>query len=83
MNRSVSGSALPTVIFYALAVSSHLVGVADPLNIALAWGYVGFRVAHSLVQAVMNYVPLRFALFVLGSACLFVIAGRNVLALIA
>ena len=29
----------PTV-FYALAVYSHLAGVADPLNVGLAWGYV-------------------------------------------
>ncbi|MEO1039781.1 MAG: MAPEG family protein [Pseudomonadota bacterium] len=69
------------VLFYALVVYSHLAGVADPLNIALAWGYVAFRVAHSVFQATVNFIPARFGLFVLGSACLFVMAGRNLFAL--
>jgi hypothetical protein len=68
------------VIFYALAFYSHLVGVADPLNIGLAWVYVGFRVAHSLYQALVNFIPVRFALFALGSFALMGIAVRNVIA---
>jgi hypothetical protein len=35
---------------YASLPNSHLVGVADPLNVGLAWGYVGVRIAHSLIQ---------------------------------
>jgi hypothetical protein len=70
----------PTV-FYALAVYSHLVGVADAINIALAWGYVGVRVAHSLIQATSNFVPVRFVVFAASSVVLMVIAGRNVWAL--
>jgi hypothetical protein len=68
------------VLFYALAFYSHLVGVADPLNITLAWVYVGFRVAHSLYQALVNFIPVRFALFALGSFALMGIAVRNVIA---
>lgn len=70
----------PTV-FYALAVYSHLVGVADPLNIGLAWAYVGLRVVHSLVQVTVNKVMVRLAVFALSSLALMVIAGRNLLAL--
>ncbi len=69
------------VIFYALVVYSHLAGVADPLNIALAWAYVASRVIHSLIQATSNYVPVRFLVFLAGSFVLLVIAVRNVLAL--
>ena len=69
------------MIFYALCVYSHLQGLEDTVNIALAWGYVGLRVLHSLVQATTNYVPLRFNLFLLGSVLLIGLAGRNVLAL--
>ena len=47
----------PTV-FYALAVYSHLVGVADPLNIGLAWAYVGVRIVHSLIQCTSDFVPV-------------------------
>ena len=71
------------VIFYALAVYSHLVGVADPLNVGLAWAYVGLRVAHSIFQATVNFIPVRFVLFSLSSIALIVMAVRNVLALIA
>jgi len=70
----------PTV-FYALAIYSHLVGVADGINIALAWGYVGVRVVHSLIQATSNFVPVRFVVFAVSSVVLMVIAGRNVWAL--
>jgi hypothetical protein len=72
----------PTV-FYALAIYTHLVGMPDPLNIALAWTYVGLRVVHSLIQCTWNFVPVRFAVFALASITLIVIAARNVLALIA
>lgn len=69
--------------FYALAFYSHLVGVADSLNIQLAWGYVLLRVIHSLIQCTSNYVPLRFTVFTAGSLVLMAIALRNVLALFA
>lgn len=39
------------------------------------------RVAHSLVQATVNIIPLRFAIFVLGSAVLLILLIRTVVAL--
>lgn len=72
----------PTV-FYALAFYCHLAGVADGLNVALAWTYVGLRVAHSLIQCTTNYVPVRFFVFAASTLVLILIAGRNVLALLA
>ena len=71
----------PTV-FYALAFYSHLTGVADSLNITLAWTYVGIRVVHSLIQCTNNYVPVRFTAFTAGSIVLMIITARNVLALV-
>ncbi len=68
-------------IFYALIVYSHLAGVADPLNIGLAWAYVGLRIVHSLVQNTVNIVMIRFSLFALSTLALIVIAVRNLLAL--
>ncbi len=70
-------------IFYALAVYSHLVGVADPLNVHLAWAYVASRIAHSLVHSLGNIVPVRFLLFVVGSVLLLVMTVRNLIALTA
>ncbi|MFT3923750.1 MAG: MAPEG family protein [Myxococcales bacterium] len=70
-------------LFYALLLYSHLVGVADGLNVALAWAYVGARVLHSLIQCTVNFVPVRFVVFASGSILLMVIAVRNLLALLA
>jgi hypothetical protein len=69
-------------LFYALLVYSHLVGVADGLNLTLAWAYVGLRVLHSLLQCTLNFVPLRFVLFTLGSFVLMAIGLRDLLALL-
>ena len=68
------------VIFYALCLYSHLVGVADPLNVGLAWAYVILRIAHSLIQALWNYVPVRFLVFVAGTIVLIIMVVRNVIA---
>lgn len=68
-------------IFYALAVYCHLTGMTDSTTIMLAWGYVAIRVLHSLVQATINKVMIRFMLFAAGSVVLVVMAGRALLAL--
>ena len=68
-------------IFYALCVYSHLVGVMDEINVALAWAYVAVRIVHSLIQSITNFVPLRFVVFNIGSLVLAIVALRNVLAL--
>ena len=68
-------------IFYALAVYYHLTGMADGTTIMLAWAYVGIRVLHSLLQATINKVMLRFVLFSAGSIVLIVMAVRALLAL--
>ena len=56
-------------IFYAIAIALALMDMGGGINYWLAWGYVGFRVAHSLVQCTVNIVPIRFTLFLLASLC--------------
>ncbi len=68
------------VLFYALALAAHVAGAADGLNVGLAWGYVGLRVVHSLIQATVNIIPARFAVFSLASLVLMVLFVRTVLA---
>jgi hypothetical protein len=68
-------------IFYALAIYTHLAGAGDEISIALAWAYVGARIAHSLVQIVVRRVMLRFAIFSIGTLLLMAIAIRDVLML--
>ena len=69
----------PTV-FYAVAIILAIVGQGDGTNAWLGWAYVALRVIHSLVQATVNKVTLRFAIFVLSSL---VLAGLIVRAAIA
>ena len=68
-------------IFYALVVYSYLAGQQNGLNLILAWTYVALRVLHSLVQATVNIVPVRFAIFTLSSLVLATLAARDVSAL--
>jgi hypothetical protein len=68
-------------LFYALVVYTYLAGQQNPGNLGLAWAYVAIRVVHSLVQATVNVVLARFAIFIAGSCVLAVLAGRDVWAL--
>ena len=57
-------------LFYAVAIVLAIIGQGDGFNTTLAWGYVAFRVLHSIVQATWNKVAVRFALFALSSLAL-------------
>ncbi len=57
-------------LFYAIAVTLALMNMGDGINYWLAWGYVGFRVVHSIVQCTVNVVAYRLPLFLLASLCL-------------
>ncbi|MGD9967118.1 MAG: MAPEG family protein [Hyphomonadaceae bacterium] len=58
-------------LFYAIAFSLQLLGQGDhPINIGLAWLYVAIRIVHSLVQATVNVIVIRFLIFMLGSLAL-------------
>jgi hypothetical protein len=63
-------------LFYAVALALALVGAGDGLNAALAWLYVGLRIAHSFVQATINVVLLRFVIFMAASLVLLVMSVR-------
>jgi hypothetical protein len=71
------------MLFYALAFYIHLTGsTGDAIFIGLAWGYVFLRIAHSLYQALVNFIPVRFALYTLATIMLIIMAVRCVLTLI-
>lgn len=67
-------------LFYAIAVVLAIVE-PDQLNTGLAWAYVGLRVVHSLVQATVNKIEVRFGLFALSSLVLIALTVRAGLAL--
>jgi hypothetical protein len=57
-------------IFYALVLALVLMGFDHPINVTLAWTYVGLRVVHSIVQILFNDVRIRFPLFFLSTLAL-------------
>ena len=63
-------------IFYAVALTLAFLNAGSGLNAGLAWLYVALRIAHSLVQALVNKVMIRFALFAAASIVLLVMAVR-------
>lgn len=65
-------------LFYATVAILAILG-ANENDVLLAWAYVGLRVVHSLWQALVNTVPVRFALFNLSTLCLLVLAIRAVM----
>lgn len=58
-------------IFYAIVLVLALLGSRAELHLVMAWAYVGLRIVHSLVQALVNRIEWRFALFVLSNLPLF------------
>lgn len=58
-------------LFYAVCLAIFALGGGGmEINVWLAWAYVALRVVHSLVQATVNVIRYRFALFALASLCL-------------
>lgn len=66
-------------IFYAVALSLAFLGAGTGLNAALAWAYVGSRVVHSLLQALVNKIEVRFMIFSVSSLILLALTVRAVL----
>ena len=64
-------------IFYALAITAALLGAVDNAQVMLAWAYVGLRVTHSIIQATRNPIFVRFVVFAVTSAVLFILFLRT------
>ena len=68
----------PTV-FYAAVMILAIMG-PGAVDVLAAWIYVGLRIVHSIWQATINKVPVRFALFITATIALGVLAVRAVIA---
>lgn len=67
-------------LFYAVIIFLHLSGGVTYMTQIFAWTYVAIRIIHSIWQATVNCIPIRFLLFALSSLCLLAL---SLLALIA
>jgi len=66
-------------IFYPTVIILAVMG-ASAIDVTIAWIYVSLRIVHSLWQALVNVVVVRFALFVLATISLVILAVRALLA---
>lgn len=66
-------------LFYAVAISIAVLGHVDSIHVWCAWSYAILRIAHSLVQATVDIVMVRFAIFMLSSVVLSVMVVREAL----
>ena len=57
-------------IFYAIALALALMDFGGGINYWLAWGYVGLRIVHIIIQCTVNIVAYRFTVFTLATLCL-------------
>ncbi|MFM5947980.1 MAG: MAPEG family protein, partial [Novosphingobium sp.] len=60
-------------LFYATVVILAMMGPNEG-DVAIAWGYVALRIIHSIWQATVNKVSVRFTLFILSTICLLLLA---------
>lgn len=67
-------------LFYAVILFLHLSGGTTDVTRALAWGYVILRIVHSVWQATVNRIPVRFAIFSAATLCLLLLSLLAVIA---
>ena len=71
------------VLFYAVSLMIFSAGLATSFNVALAWGFVVARYAHSYIQCTSNVVMNRFYAFVTANVflvSLWLVTGYQLLA---
>lgn len=53
-------------LFYAVALSIAVLGHVDTIHVVCAWIYAVLRIIHSIVQATIDLVLVRFVLFIIS-----------------
>ena len=72
------------MLFYVAGLMLYVTGGNTPITQALAWTYVGLRVAHSLVHLSYNHVIHRLVVFATSNVvllALWILTGQHVLSL--
>lgn len=70
-------------LFYAVSFALALLEAGHGATLMIAWAYVALRIAHSLVQATINKVWVRFSLFVLSTFALAALTLHAAMAILA
>ena len=70
---------LPTV-FYAIVLYIYVTRQVDAAFVGAAWGFFIFRALHSAVHCTFNFIPFRFALYLISAGALWFMVLRAALA---
>lgn len=81
-NRNYMNLLEAPLLFYVVSLMAFVTQQADHLLVFLAWGYVGFRVLHSLVHLTYNHVIHRMLLFAVSNGILGLMWGWLLIALV-
>ena len=63
------------VLFFAVCCALAITDTVTPLQVTLAWIFVGLRAVHSFIHVTYNRVMHRFAAFGASTICLFLMWG--------
>ena len=59
------------VLFYAVCFYQFLIGEPSAIVVYCAYGFLGFRILHSLIHCTLNRVLWRFAVYLISALALF------------
>lgn len=71
------------VIFYACVLALYVLRQADHIHVICAFGFLFFRVLHSLIHCTYNHIMQRFAVYAIASLFLWVMVVRLALGVFA
>ena len=69
------------VLFFAVCAALAITDSVTPLQLVLAWLYVGLRAVHSFIHVTYNRVMHRFSVYVASTICVFLMWGLFAFAL--
>jgi hypothetical protein len=69
------------VLFFSVCGALAITDTVTPLQLSLAWLYVGLRAVHSFIHVTYNRVIHRFWVYVASTFCVFVMWGLFAFAL--
>jgi hypothetical protein len=69
------------VLFFAVCAALAITDTVTPLQLALAWLYVGLRAVHSFIHVTYNRVLHRLSVYVASTICVFLMWGLFAFAL--
>ena len=69
-------------IFYPIVIIAAFLPSSGATELGLAWTYVALRCIHSVFQATINKIELRFVLFLMSSLVLLALVVRTAMALL-